>query len=333
MEFMTIGQVSREFAISTRALRYYETMGLLHAQKREGYAYRLYNEESIRRLRQILLLRKLRIPLQKIGEILIRADLAYAIEVFEENLGELEGEINALSAVKNLMALLVEKLRQEAQVRVNGELITDEFLLALADSLPQPKKLKEEMAMAELDKAQETLNKLTDRDVRILYLPPMTMASIHVRKGLGVSEDECNQILDDFVRKHELTRIKPDIRHLGFNHPDGTPVNGPDHGYEMWVSIPDAMEVEPPLTKVQFPGGLYAAHMIPMGAFEEWGWLFDWVGRSELYEYDHSRSDPERQHGMLEEALNYAGRLDAGLGEEGLQLDLLLPVRLKEKKQ
>lgn len=331
MELMTIGQVSREYAVSTRALRYYEKMGLLHTVKREGYAYRLYDADSIRKLRQILLLRKLRIPLQKIGDILLREDLTHATQVLEENLRELDSEISALNAVRNLMELLIGKLREEAQVRIKGDLITDEFLLQLANSLPQPKKLKEEKAMNDLETAQGTLNKLTDRDVRIISLPAMTVASIHIQKGLGDSEDECHRILDNFVRTHKLTASKTDLRHFGFNHPDGTPVNGPDHGYEMWVSVPKELDVVAPLQKKLFPGGLYAAHMIPMGAFEEWEWLFDWIGRSESFEFDTQRDDPECQHGMLEEALNYGYRLDAGLGEEGVQLDLLLPIRYKKR--
>ena len=185
--------------------------------------------------------------------------------------------------------------------------------------------------MSDLDTAQGTLNKLTDRDVRILFLPSMTVASIHIQKGLGDSEGECHHILDSFVKKHRLTERKADLRHFGFNHPDGDPVSGSYHGYEMWVSIPEDLEVEKPLQKKLFPGWLYAAPMIPMGAFEEWEWLFDWIGRSESFEFDKERDDPECQHGMLEEGLNYGYRLDAGLGEEGVQLDLLLPVRCKKK--
>lgn len=331
MKLMTIGQVSREYGISTRALRYYEKMGLLHPTKREGYAYRLYTEDSTRKLRQILLLRKLRIPLQKIGDILLREDLTYATQVLDANLQELDSEISALNAVRNLMAILIEKLQEETQVRVKGELITDDFLFKLASSLPQPKKLKEEKAMNDLETAQGTLNKLTDRDVRILSIPSMTVASIHIQKGLGDSEEECHRILDGFVRAQGLSGPQSDIRHFGFNHPDGDPSTGSDHGYEMWVSIPGDMEVQAPLQKKQFAGGLYAAHMIPMGAFEEWEWLFDWIGRSESFAFDTERDNPDCQHGMLEEALNYGYRLDAGLGEEGVQLDLLLPVRYKVK--
>jgi len=38
----------------------------------------------------------------------------------------------------------------------------------------------------------------------------------------------------------------------------------------MWVTIPEEMDVPEPIVKKRFEGGLYAAHMIPFGAFEEW---------------------------------------------------------------
>ena len=61
MEPMTISQVSKILGISTRMLRYYEKAGLIESRRKEGYAYRIYDENTVCRLRRILLLRKLRI--------------------------------------------------------------------------------------------------------------------------------------------------------------------------------------------------------------------------------------------------------------------------------
>lgn len=70
MNLTTISEISKNFDISTRTLRYYEKIGLLQSSKKEGYAYRTYDEEAITRLQQIIILRKLRIPLKQIIEIL-----------------------------------------------------------------------------------------------------------------------------------------------------------------------------------------------------------------------------------------------------------------------
>lgn len=41
MEYLTIRQVSRDFGVSTRTLRYYEELGLLQSTRQEAYAYRV----------------------------------------------------------------------------------------------------------------------------------------------------------------------------------------------------------------------------------------------------------------------------------------------------
>lgn len=66
----TISQVSRALSVSTRALRYYEEMGLIHSRRIEGYAYCVYDEDTVRRIEQILFLRSVRIPLRDIAVLL-----------------------------------------------------------------------------------------------------------------------------------------------------------------------------------------------------------------------------------------------------------------------
>ena len=86
MELQTISQVSKVFNLSTRALRYYEQIGLISSEKKEGYAYRVYSEDMVKRLGQIVILRKLRIPLKQISEILKSKSSSEIIETFRQNL-------------------------------------------------------------------------------------------------------------------------------------------------------------------------------------------------------------------------------------------------------
>ncbi|MBE6809688.1 MAG: hypothetical protein E7521_01350 [Ruminococcaceae bacterium] len=163
---------------------------------------------------------------------------------------------------------------------------------------------------------------LTDRDIRIIYLPPMTVASIHIANGEG-SEQRSAEILDKFIKDNNLKNVYPSARCFGFNNPDGVPDNNISHGYERWISIPDDMDVTLPLVKKHLNGGIYAAYMIPMGAFDE-GWLplHEWVSNSE--KYDFRWNTVEGVCGWLEEHLNYWS-----WGKKGyeIQLDLLLPIR------
>ena len=52
MELQTISQVSKTYGVSVRMLRYYEEEGLIESKRKEGYAYRAYDEAAIKRLQQ-----------------------------------------------------------------------------------------------------------------------------------------------------------------------------------------------------------------------------------------------------------------------------------------
>ena len=269
MELQSISTVSRCFNISVRTLRYYEQIGLIGSEKKHDGAYRHHSEATVRRIQQIIILRKLRIPLKQIAEILEREDIAYALDVFTQNLREIEDEITALSTIRGIIQAFIEKLPVSDTALA---LLDDENLLEIADALTVSKiSFKEDKTMNELNKASEKLTKLTDRDVRILYLPPMTVAAFH-RLG-SMAELEGATPIREFIEKNDLFGSFPEARHFGFNHPDGKLPDMSDHGYERWISIPPHMEVSSPFEKKRFSGGLYAAHMIPMGSFEEWEWL------------------------------------------------------------
>jgi len=343
-ELQTVSTVSKNFGISTRMLRYYEQIGLISSQRKENYSYRVYDEPAVRRLRQIIILRKLRIPVKQIKDLLSSQESAAAIDIFNQNIAELDGEISALSTIRNILLRFVGALETRANIGIKKEfdLFGDESVTSIISSLSLPKNYintntKEEFStmqekdLNDLNKADEKLHKLTDKDVRIIYLPPATVAASHY-----IGEDPGHHaaaILDKFVIESNLPEIKPDMREYGFNHPNPGCIEGSDlHGYEFWATIPDDMDVPEPLIKKQFPGGLYAAHMIPIGAFEEWEWLCEWAMNNDQYE--PVWTTPEFMGGCLEEHLNYRNNVSKFVDGryDNIQLDLLIPIKEKEIK-
>ena len=328
MEAMTISQASKSFSISTRMLRYYEQVGLIGSFRREDYAYRMYDKTALSRLRQILILRKLRIPIKQIQEILQKPDAITAIEVFQQNISELDDEIAALSTIKSILSRFVDELQKAADIQIHSLITQDDTILASIEFLSLTSiNFKEDRTMDKLKKAEERLTKLND--VRIVYLPPATVAAAY---HIGDDpEQHAHTMIDKYVRDTGLCKNKPDLRHYGFNHPNPVDETG-YHGYEIWVTIPDDMEVPFPLTKKHFAGGLYAAHMIAMGNFNEWEWLFDWVSKSEKYEFAGDMQDQEHMCRLLEEHLNYVNHVYLNNTEPAdLQLDLLMPIRERIK--
>lgn len=329
MELLTISEVTKSYQISTRTLRYYEQIGLLQSFKKEGYAYRTYDENTLKRLEQILILRKLRIPLKDIQKVLQGEESRTVLAVFQERIRELSTEITALSTIKAVLEQFVTHLGNSVELPVNPRFMEDASLRQMLESLPVAKThLKEEISMNELNIADRQLSKL--KDVRILYIPPSAVASIQVVGG--TPEYDTGVKLQQFMLQTGLASVKPDLRHYGFNSPNGVLPDGTDHGYERWVTIPDHMEVQEPFVKKTIPGGLYAAHMISMGNFEEWGWLTEWVEHSDDYERNYG--DPDCMHGSLEEHLNYINQYQLSNEEMDavVQLDLLLPVARKLKE-
>ncbi|ASA24780.1 effector binding domain-containing protein [Paenibacillus donghaensis] len=324
MDLQTISEVTRSFNISTRTLRYYEQIGLIESVKKDGYAYRTYDKPALTRLEQILLLRKLRISLKDIQRMLLSEESSLAIAIFQQKIRALAQEAAAISTIQTVLDELVLRLRGSVEVKLSPHLWTDESILEAIAVLPATQlHLKEEVTMKELQHADNQLSKL--KDVRIIFLPPAPVASICLVGG--VPELATADELREFVIRTKLDTLKPDMRHYGFNHPDGSQPDGSDHGYERWITIPADMEVEAPFVKKQFPGGLYAAHMIPMGSFEEWEWLHQWVMSSREYEADWV--DSNMMNGLLEEHLNYINlyQLSHEVLDTCMQLDLLIPVK------
>ncbi len=323
-QMQTIGTVSKSLGISSRMLRYYEQIGLIESQRMEDYAYRVYDERAIRQLRQIIILRKLRVSVKQIRELFGNPDAVNVLEIFQSNINQLDEQITALSTVKALLSGLVRELREKANVRLQLDYLGDTSVFAVVDSIAFSKNtLQEEASMDNLNKANESLSKLTDNDVRIVYLPPMTVAAAcfsgKAEYGVGPA---ATSMIEKFVWDSGLLNMKPDARGMGFDRSREdlkVQLGVTPTAYEAWVSIPADMEVPAPLLKKTFEGGLYAAHVLRDWSFEDWRLLANWVDSSDKYQ--------QAEGPCFEETLNYYNLMQNGAQMEDTQLDLLLPIK------
>lgn len=334
MNDMTISEVSKAFGVSTRMLRYYEQEGLISSKRREDYAYRIYDENAVKRLRQILVLRKLRIPLKQISIILNTADSSETVGILIEKIRELEDEISSLKVIRDILSEVVE--RSDPLSLLDNRLMSAVQGISSSDNL-----IKENIDMSELqelqfqnDKAEQleqanaTISAIHS-DIRIIQLPPFTVASNHC---IGKEPEEVvDKPVDKFIRESGLYKIKPDARYFGFNHPNPGVLEEGTHGYEVWVTVPDDMDIPEPLVKKHFEGGLYAAMTIRFPEFYRWEDLTRWVENNEIYEPNYSPLGEEIMGGCLEEHINWVYSCHMGWPENGIegQLDLLFPIKRK----
>jgi DNA-binding transcriptional MerR regulator len=79
VDYLTIGQLARLSGLTTKALRHYDSVGVLRpVEVDEDTGYRFYEREQVEHARQIRMLRELELPLDEIRRILADPDSAAA---------------------------------------------------------------------------------------------------------------------------------------------------------------------------------------------------------------------------------------------------------------
>ncbi|WP_324650934.1 MerR family transcriptional regulator [Georgenia sp. H159] len=67
---LTVGQVARQFGVTVRTLHHYDEIGLLRPSERTSAGYRLYTEADVTRLQNVVVYRRLGLPLDAIADLL-----------------------------------------------------------------------------------------------------------------------------------------------------------------------------------------------------------------------------------------------------------------------
>lgn len=124
----SIGQVAKLTGVSIRTLQYYDEIGLLKPSKLTPSGYRLYDEQALQNIQQILFFRELDFPLKDIAEIMQNPDF---------------DRISAFTRQKELLLLkrdrtdrliqLLERLEKGEQCMSFKEFDLSEYIHALED--------------------------------------------------------------------------------------------------------------------------------------------------------------------------------------------------------
>ena len=114
-----ISEVAKNYHITKRTLRYYEEIGLLDNVKKDNSNYRYYDDETLNRLEQILLLKKLNFHLNEIREILISKDETAINNILSDKLIKLQDNINNLISYKNIIKSIISIKNEVGIQQVN----------------------------------------------------------------------------------------------------------------------------------------------------------------------------------------------------------------------
>ncbi|MFT3950411.1 MAG: MerR family transcriptional regulator [Oscillospiraceae bacterium] len=110
-ELIKIRDVSAKYDISARTLRYYEDMGLINSIRSNDYAYRMYDDTAVKRLEQILILRKLNISIKDIQRIFSTSDSEVVLEVLSKKVDDIDGEVSLLHELKEIVLEFIRQIK------------------------------------------------------------------------------------------------------------------------------------------------------------------------------------------------------------------------------
>jgi len=304
VDLIRINKVVEDFGLSSRTLRYYEEKGLLWSHRPDS-TQRYYDAAALERLRQIIILRKLQIPIKDITAIFERENTSTLIQAFVDKLDSLDGEISALSELRHLVDDFLHKMLLSGIKKISAITLLyeeTEKRLALVEET-------EAVSFEKLSKVSRDATRL--RDVRLIRLPPIRVLSSRYKTGEAENLDE-DKMQNLFINYGLLPT--PGMRDCFMRQETGGE-------WLMLIKIPDGYKNETPYTDERLPGGLYAVASTFFENLDETLLLLkEWVNNSNDYKQDAQR------HEMLEEILPW----DIVKKSGKFQQDIFIPIVEKE---
>jgi DNA-binding transcriptional MerR regulator len=118
MRQLRVGELAKLSGLTVRTLHHYDRIGLLSPAERGAGGYRLYGEDEIARLTQILLLRQLDLSLAEIREILARPETSLQATLSQQ-IELLEGRIELQSRLVERLRALHSRLEHDERLSVD----------------------------------------------------------------------------------------------------------------------------------------------------------------------------------------------------------------------
>lgn len=121
---MTVGELSRISGVTVRTLHHYDEIGLVVPSQRTSANYRLYSDDDVLRLQQVLVFRELGMPLDEIAGVLDDATNANRAELLRRHrdaLVEKRGKLDAMLAAVDHAIDILEKGTPEMTPKMTND--------------------------------------------------------------------------------------------------------------------------------------------------------------------------------------------------------------------
>jgi len=311
-KLIKIREVSVQYDITARALKYYEDMGLIQSTKSDDYAYRLYDENAIMRLEQILILRKLNIKIKDIQRIFHSEGSEVVLGILGQKVTDIDAEVALLHELKEIV---IDFIRQIEQFDFHND--SDVKLL-----YEKAKEVERQLVNVNYGGNPSTIKRLLDvseklekkPDVRLIELPQCRM----ITSGNG--DKETLKRFDKLWSRLDMKR-KDRFFPCDFMWWDEER-NASIWWYaiEDWVTEADTKGFE----IFDFEGGYYAAAICRQDDFSDGTRVYEgikaWVSEHESFELDER---PGHRH-----LWHVVGPEDTCKGLGYRQLEIYVPIKL-----
>ena len=325
-ELMKIRDVSARYGVSARTLRYYEDMGLINSTRSEDYAYRLYDETAVKKIEQILILRKLNISIRDIQRIFNASGSDVVLDVLGKKVQNIDDEVALLHELKDVVLDFIHQIEEldfgsESGVKMLYEKAKEiETHLTNVDYIGKPNNVQR---LLEVTDKLNTLRISKLNGVRVFEIPKF--------KAMSSGFDTHENVFGKFGPfQRGLQEIKPNMFKFS------PPYDAPDlamfeddkvnwfWAVEDWVTEADVA----PYNLTEFEGGIYAVGVADENDLSDCGTVYNhivkWVEEKENFELDDRPGHRVMCHRIgcdeIQKALGMA------------QQEIFVPIKIKEGK-
>lgn len=310
-----IKEISDKYDITARTLRYYEDMELISSIRSDEYAYRLYDETNVKKIEQILILRKLNISIRDIQRIFNAPGSDVVLEVLGRKVQNIDDEIALLHEFKDIMMEFIRQIEKmdfcsDSDVKMLYDKAKEiETHLTNVDYIGKPSNV------GRLLEAVEKLER--EPDILIIEVPPCRM----VTSGPLAEDIELNRFNEMWMRLG--SRIADKINPRDFMYHDV------EYNKSVWLYLIEDWMTEADTEGykiITFSGGLFASAIADSWEYNEYDRINKgikaWLSRQEHLELDENSDRHLLYH--------FAGPHSAQMKEWNLgKIRYFVPIKLK----
>ncbi len=316
-ELIKIRDVSSKYDISARTLRYYEDMGLITSTRSGDYAYRMYDEVAVKRLEQILILRKLNISIKDIQRIFNTSGSEAVLEVLGKKVEDIDGEVALLHELKEIVLDFIRQIEQ-------ADFGNDSDIKKLYE---KAKEIEGELVNVSYSGNPSNGNRLFDVAEKMKRAPEVRIIQINPFRALSSGLDTMDNVFGTFQQWQEEHNHL--VKKLIYGAPDFLWFEEDMRAVWIWA-VEDWVtkaDVEP-YDILDFEGGLYAAAMSVDGDDDINGRVYE--GIKKWIESSGFELDERPGHRTLCHMVNPTKEIKAALGYH--QLDIYVPIKVRIKQ-